>query len=59
MLEEFHQLLGTIPDAVYAVMTQGLVLCLKPKAEFLPLFNLNVPIPTGDSGFVTKRMDQS
>jgi len=30
-------------------MSQGLVLGLKPKPEFLPLFNLGEPVTTGDS----------
>ncbi len=36
-------------DAVYVDMVQGLVLGLKPKPEFLPLFNLGEPVTTGDS----------
>ena len=40
-------------DAVYVDMTQGLVLGLKPKPEFLPLFNLGEPVTTGDSELVT------
>jgi hypothetical protein len=39
-LEERHQLLSMMLDAVYLDMPQGLVLGLKPKPEFLPLFNL-------------------
>ena len=39
-LEERHQLLTMMLDAVYVDMNQGLVLGLKPKPEFLPLFNL-------------------
>ena len=37
----------------YVDMTQGLVLGLKPKPEFLPLFNLGEPVTTGDSELVT------
>ena len=40
-------------DAVYVDMAQGLVLGLKPKPEFLPLFNLGEPVTTGDSELVT------
>ena len=43
----------------YVDMTQGLVLGLKPKPEFLPLFNLGEPVTTGDSELVTGGMEQS
>ena len=43
----------------YVDMTQGLVLGLKPKPEFLPLFNLDEPVTTGDSELVTGGMEQS
>ena len=52
-LEERHQLLSIMLDGVYVEMIQGLVLGLKPKPEFLPLFNLGEPITTGDSELVT------
>ena len=52
-LEERHQLLSMMLDAVYVDMAQGLVLGLKPKPEFLPLFNLVEPVTTGDSELVT------
>ena len=52
-LEERHQLLTMMLDAVYVDMTQGLVLGLKPKPEFLLLFNLGEPVTTGDSALVT------
>jgi len=52
-MEERHQLLTMMLDAVYVDMTQGLVLGLKPRPEFLPLFNLGEPITTGDSELVT------
>ena len=58
-LEERHQLLTMMLDAVYVDMTQGLVLGLKPKPEFLPLFNLGEPVTTGDSELVTGGMEQS
>ena len=45
-------------DAVYVDMAQGLVLGLKPKPEFLPLFNLGEPVTTGDSELVTGGMEQ-
>ena len=50
---ERHQLLTMMLDAVYVDMTQGLVLGLKPKPEFLLLFNLGEPVTTGDSALVT------
>ncbi len=52
-LEERHQLLSMMLDAVYVDMAQGLVLGLKPKPEFLPLFNLDEPVTTDDSELVT------
>ena len=58
-LEECHQLLSMMLDGVYVDMAQGLVLGLKPKPEFLPLFNLGEPVTTGDSELVTGRMEQS
>ena len=58
-LEERHQLLAMMLDAVYVDMTQGLVLGLKPKPEFLPLFNLGEPVTTGDAELVTGGMEQS
>ena len=45
-------------DAVYVDMAQGLVLGLKPKPEFLSLFNLGEPVTTGDSELVTGGMEQ-
>ena len=58
-LEERHQLLSMMLDAVYVDMGQGLVLGLKPKPEFLPLFNLDEPVTTDDSELVTGGMEQS
>jgi hypothetical protein len=46
-------------DAVYVDMAQGLVLGVKPKPEFLPLFNLGEPVTTGDSELVTVGVEQS
>ena len=46
-------------DAVYVDMTQGLVLGLKPKPEFLSLFNLGEPVTTGDAELVAGGMEQS
>ena len=58
-LEERHQLLSMMLDGIYVDMVQGLVLGLKPKPEFLPLFNLGEPVTTGDSELVTGGMEQS
>ena len=52
-------MLSMMLDAVYVDMAQGLLLGLKPKPEFLPLFNLGEPVTTGDSELVTGRMEQS
>ena len=57
-LEERHQLLSMMLDAVYVDMAQGLVLGLKPKPEFLPLFNLGEPVTTGDAELVAGGMEQ-
>ena len=46
-------------DGVYVDMMHGLVLGLKPKPEFLPLFNLGEPVTTGDLELVTGGMEQS
>jgi len=54
-----HQLLSMMLDAVYVDMAKGLVLGLKPKPEFLPLFNLDEPVTTCDSELVTGGMEQS
>ncbi len=58
-LEERHQLLTMMLDAVYVDMTRGLVLGIKPKPEFLPLFTLGEPVTTGDAELVTGGMEQS
>ena len=58
-LEDRHQLLSMMLDAVYVDMAQGLVLGLKPKLEFLPLFNLGEPVTTRDAELVTGGMEQS
>ena len=58
-LEERHQLLSMMLDAVYVDMARGLVIGLKPKPEFLPLFNLGEPVTTGDAELVTGGMEQS
>ena len=50
-------MLSLILDAVYVDMGQGLVLGLKPKPEFLPLFNLGEPVTTGDLVLVTGEME--
>ena len=52
-------MLSMMLEAVYVDMVQGLVLGLKPKPEFLPLFNLGEPVTTGDSELVTGGMEQS
>ena len=58
-MEERHQLLTMMLDAVYVDMAQGLVLGLKPKPEFLPLFNLSEPVTTGASELVAGRLDST
>jgi len=51
--------LSIMLDSVYVDMVQGLVFDLKPKPEFLPIFNLGEPVTTGDSELVTGGMEQS
>jgi len=58
-LEERHQLLTMVVDAVYVDMAQGLVLGLEPKPEFLPLFNLGELVTTGDAELVTGELERS
>ena len=45
-------MLSMMLDGAYVDMAQGLVLGIKPKPEFLSLFNLGEPVTTGDSEFV-------
>ena len=52
-------MLSIMLDGVYVDMVQGLVFDLKPKPEFLPIFNLGEPVTTGDSELVTGGMEQS
>ena len=52
-------MLSIMLDGVYVDMAQGLVLGLKPKPDFLPLFNLGEPVTTGDSELVTEGMEQT
>ena len=52
-------MLSMMLDGVYVDMAQGLVLGLKPKPEFLPLFNLGEPVTTGDAELITGGMEQS
>ncbi len=58
-LDERRQLLSMILDGVYVGMAQGLVIGLKPKPEFLTLFNLGEPVTTCASELVTGGMEQS
>ena len=51
-------MLSIMLDAVYVDMAQGLVLGLKPKPEFLPIFNLDEPVTTGYSELVIGGMEQ-
>ena len=52
-------MLSMMLDAVYVDMAQGLVLGLKPKPEFLPLFTLGEPVTTGEAELVTGGMEKS
>ena len=57
--EERHQLLTIMLDAVYVDMKSAEVVGVKPKPEFLPLFNLKEPVRSGKTVLVTSGMDQS
>ena len=46
-------LLGSLGLGISALVALGLALGLKPKPEFLPLFNLGEPVTTGDLELVT------
>ena len=52
-----RQRLTMMLDPAYVDMARGLV--LKPKPEFMPLFNLGEPVTTGGLELVTEWMDQS
>ena len=46
--EERREMLQMMLDAVYIDMTTKEVVGLKPKAAFLPLFNLDEPVRAGE-----------
>ena len=46
--EERREMLQMMLDAVYIDMTTKEVVGLKPKAAFLPLFNLDEPVKAGE-----------
>ncbi len=57
--EERHQLITMMLDAVYVDMKTGEVVGVKPKPEFLPLFNLREPVKSGETILVTRGFEQS
>ena len=59
MKEERHQLLTMMLDAVYLDMKSAEVVGVKPKPEFLPLFNLREPVKSGDALLVTGAFEPS
>ena len=50
---EPHQLLTMMLDAVYVDMNDGMIKGVKPKVEFLPLFNLKEPVKAGEWNLVS------
>ena len=56
--EERHKLLTMMLDAVYADMKIAEVVGVKPRPEFLPLFNLNEPVKSGETVLVTTGLEQ-
>ena len=56
---ERHQLLTMMLDAVYVDMKNAEVVGVKPKPEFLPLFNLKEPVKSGKAVLVTRGFEQS
>lgn len=55
--EERHQLLTMMLDAVYVDMQSGTFEGVKPKPEFLPLFNLAEPVRAGETVLVAALLD--
>ena len=55
--EERHKLLTMMLDAVYVDMQSGTIEGVKPKPEFLPLFNLAEPVRAGETVLVTALLD--
>lgn len=51
--EERHQLISMMLDTVYVDMEAGKIAGVKPKPEFLPLFNLKEPVRAGEINLVT------
>ena len=51
--EERREMLQMMLDAVYIDMTTKEVVGLKPKAAFLPLFNLDKPVKAGEAVLAT------
>ena len=59
-LAEKCKLLMAMLDAVYVdTVEEKSVVAIRPKPEFLPLFNLGEPVTTRDSELVTGGMEQS
>ena len=56
--KERHELLTMMLDAVYADMLTGEVVAVRPKPEFLPLFNLKEPVRAGELILVTGDPDR-
>lgn len=56
--QERHQLLTMMLDSVYVELQIGEIRGVKPKPEFLPLFNLKEPLKSGDSVLVTVGMER-
>ena len=46
-------------DAVYVDMQSGTIEGVKPKPEFLPLFNLAQPVRAGETVLVTALLDST
>ena len=57
--EERQQLLTIMLDAVNVDMKDAEIVGVKPKPEFLPLFNLKEPVRSGETVLVTGGIDQS
>lgn len=57
--EERHQLLPMMFDSVNVDMQSGAIEGVKPKPEFLPLFNLAEPVRAGGTILVTALVDST
>ena len=56
--EERHQLLTMMLDAVYVDMNNAEVVGVKPRPDFLPLFNLKERVKSREAVLVTTGLEE-